>query len=125
MNNKKLQNYKETLLKEKERVTNLIDELQDDTPFGDIKHPTSERYSTGELSAYDNHPGDMGSEVFMHEMQMNLANQHKYRADVIDRALVHKWNIKVPIPALIIATEGSNPVRIGTNTVAPNIDSKC
>lgn len=87
MNNKELNKYKETLIKEKERVTNLIDELQDDTPFGDHKHPTSQRYATGELSAYDNHPGDMGTEVFMQEMQMNLANQHKYRADVIDRAL--------------------------------------
>ena len=93
MNNIEMNNYKEKLLKEKERVTNLIDELQDDTPFGDHKHPTSQRYATGELSAYDNHPGDMGTEVFMQEMQMNLANQHKYRADVIDKISLGSYGI--------------------------------
>ena len=87
MNNKEVNNYKENLLKEKDRLNNLIDELRDDTPFGDTKSPTNERYATGELSAYDNHPGDMGSEVFMHEMQMNLANHEIYRIDLIDRAL--------------------------------------
>ncbi len=28
--------------------------------------------------------------------------------------LVHKWNINVPSPAVNSATEGSNPVSIGT-----------
>ena len=38
---------------------------------------------------------------------------------------VHKWNINVPIPAENNATDGSNPVNIGTNTVAPNIAIRC
>ncbi len=38
---------------------------------------------------------------------------------------VQKWNINVPIPAQNIATDGSNPVNRGTNTVDPNIASKC
>ena len=38
---------------------------------------------------------------------------------------VHLWNNKVPTPAQNIATDGSKPVSSGTNTVAPNIASKC
>jgi hypothetical protein len=38
---------------------------------------------------------------------------------------VHKWNNSVPIPAVNNATDGDMPVISGTNTVEPNIASKC
>jgi hypothetical protein len=39
--------------------------------------------------------------------------------------LVHSWNIKVPIPAVKIATEGVIPTNKGTSTQAPNIANRC
>ena len=48
--------YKEKLLKEKEKLTGLISEMRDNTVFGNITNHTSERYTSGELSSYDNHP---------------------------------------------------------------------
>ncbi|ABR48948.1 transcriptional regulator, TraR/DksA family [Alkaliphilus metalliredigens QYMF] len=47
----------------------------------------SMRENTGELSAYDNHPADLGSEMFMMSMQANLENHERYRVTEIDRAL--------------------------------------
>ena len=39
--------------------------------------------------------------------------------------LVHKWNKSVPRPAVNNATAGDSPVISGTNTVEPNIASRC
>ena len=61
--------YKEKLLKEKEKLTGLISEMRDNTVFGNITNHTSERYTSGELSSYDNHPADIGTEVYMQDMQ--------------------------------------------------------
>lgn len=50
------------------------------------KHASMREY-TEELSAYDNHPADLGTEMFMVEMQGNLENHERYRITEIDRAL--------------------------------------
>ena len=43
--------------------------MRDNTVFGNITNHTSERYTSGELSSYDNHPADIGTEVYMQDMQ--------------------------------------------------------
>src|SRR5690554_5746263 len=50
-------------------------------------HSASMREYTEELSAYDNHPADLGTEMFMAEMQINLENNEKYRLNEIEDAL--------------------------------------
>ena len=82
--------YKKELEKEKDNLTKLISSMQDNTLFGNTENPTSERYSSGELSSYDNHPGDMGTEVFMQDMQNSLTIHEKARLYQINKALDDK-----------------------------------
>ena len=51
--------------------------MRDNTVFGNITNHTSERYTSGELSSYDNHPADIGTEVYMQDMQNSLTNMKK------------------------------------------------
>ena len=55
--------------------------------FGDITKHTSEKYSTGELSSYDNHIGDIGTDVYMHDMDSSLISHEKYVLNEINEAL--------------------------------------
>ena len=80
-------NYKKQLKKQKQELENLISEMEDNTLFGDTTHHTSERYSSGELSSYDNHPGDIGTEVYMNDMQNSLTDHQKYQLDKVNEAL--------------------------------------
>ena len=80
-------NYKKQLKKEKAELENLISEMKDNTLFGDTSRHTSERYSSGELSSYDNHPGDIGTEVYMNDMQNSLTDHQQYRLDKVNDAL--------------------------------------
>lgn len=84
MNNKK---YEEILLKEKNNIIRLVAEMEDNTVFGNTSKHTSEKYTSGELSSYDNHMGDIGSEVYMQEMQNSLTNHEKFKLNEIDNAL--------------------------------------
>lgn len=84
MNTKK---YEKLLLDEKNNIINLVSEMNDNTLFGNTTHHTSEKYTTGELSSYDNHLADLGTEVFMQEMQNSLTNHEKYKLSEIDNAL--------------------------------------
>ncbi|MGL5694342.1 MAG: TraR/DksA family transcriptional regulator [Peptostreptococcaceae bacterium] len=79
--------YKKELLKEKEDLTHLISSMQDNTLFGNTEHHTSERYSSGELSSYDNHPADFATEEFMHDMQNSLTTHEKGKLYQVDKAL--------------------------------------
>ena len=79
--------YKKELQKEKDNLTKLISNMQDNTLFGNTQNTTSERYSSGELSSHDNHLGDMGTEVFMQDMQNSLTNHEKGRLYQVDKAL--------------------------------------
>ena len=80
-------NYKKQLKKQKQELENLISEMEDNTLFGDTTHHTSERYSSGELSSYDNHPGDIGTEVYMNDMQNSRTDHQKYQLDKVNEAL--------------------------------------
>lgn len=82
-----LNKYKNQLLKEKSKLTNLISEMQDNTLFGNTTHHTSERYSSGELSSYDNHIGDIGTDVFMQDMQNSLTIHEKGKLGQVESAL--------------------------------------
>lgn len=79
--------YKEKLLNEKQKLTGLISEMKDNTVFGNITNHTSERYSSGELSSYDNHPADIGTEVYIQDMQNSLTNHEEGKLNNIEDAL--------------------------------------
>ena len=79
--------YKKKLEKEKAELENLITEMKDNTLFGDTTNHTSEKYCSGELSSYDNHPGDIGTDVYMNDMQNSLTNHQEYQLEKIDDAL--------------------------------------
>lgn len=79
--------YKKELLKEKDNLTHLISSMQDNTLFGNTTDHTSERYSSGELSAYDNHPGDFATEEYMQDMQNSLTIHEKGKLSNIENAL--------------------------------------
>lgn len=75
------------LEREKEKVTKTIEEMNDNTLFGDTTRHTSEKYSTGELSSYDNHIGDIGTDVYMHDMDNSLISHEQYVLNEINEAL--------------------------------------
>ena len=75
------------LEKEKQEVTKTIEGMNDNTLFGDTDRHTSEKYSTGELSSYDNHIGDIGTDVYMHDMDNSLINHEQYVLNEINEAL--------------------------------------
>lgn len=75
------------LEKEKQEVTKTIEGMNDNTLFGDTDRHTSEKYSTGELSSYDNHIGDIGTDVYMHDMENSLINHEQYVLNKINEAL--------------------------------------
>ena len=79
--------YRKKLEKEKDKITKTISEMEDNTLFGDITKHTSEKYSTGELSSYDNHIGDIGTDVYMHDMDSSLISHEKYVLNEINEAL--------------------------------------
>lgn len=79
--------YKKKLEEEKARVSKTINGIEDNTLFGDISRTTSEKYSTGELSSYDNHIGDIGTDVYMHDMDNSLVSHERYVLDEINEAL--------------------------------------
>lgn len=79
--------YKDMLLKEKQEITKLVAEMKDNTVFGNTTNTTSERYTSGELSSYDNHPADIGTEVYMDAMQNSLTNHEKEKLNNINNAL--------------------------------------
>lgn len=79
--------YKKELEKEKESLSKLIVSMQDNTLFGNTVEHTSERYSSGELSAYDNHPADFATEQYMNDMQNSLTIHEKGRLYQVNKAL--------------------------------------
>lgn len=82
MNKNKIEYFKKKLLEGKENAMNTLKMMEE-------HHPTdaSIKEYTEELSSYDNHPADQGTELFMMSMQANLENHERYRITEIDRAL--------------------------------------
>lgn len=82
-----INNYKEKLINEKEKLTGLINEMRDNTVFGNTRNHTNEKYTSGELSSYDNHPADIGTDVYMEDMQNSLINHEEGKLNNIEDAL--------------------------------------
>ncbi|SHJ94806.1 TraR/DksA C4-type zinc finger protein [Paramaledivibacter caminithermalis] len=81
MDNKDFEYFKNKLLKEKKEVLNAIAHEED----SGIHSSMQDYYS--ELSIYDNHPADIGSETFEKEMQFNLEENEKRHLRDIDDAI--------------------------------------
>lgn len=65
MEKDRLQRYHDVLLKEKERLEKEMKNYEDEMML-------TQQESTGELSSYDNHPADAGSETFEREKDIGL-----------------------------------------------------
>lgn len=81
MDNKKLDYFRDRLLKEKEKVAEIINGLD----HGGLDD--SLRDSTSELSSYDNHPADIGTETFEIERNRGLRANEVTQLKMIERAL--------------------------------------
>lgn len=79
--------YRKKLENEKTQVKKTIKEMEDNTLFGNTTKHTSEKYSSGELSSVDNHIGDIGTDVYMNDMDNSLINHEKYVLHEINEAL--------------------------------------
>ena len=82
MDKDKIEHFKNKLLKEKEDAMKILRMMEE-------RHPTdkSMKEYIQELSFYDNHPADIGTELFTATMQANLENHQRYRITEIDKAL--------------------------------------
>lgn len=80
MEKQKMQMYRDLMLKERDKRK---DSLNDDK----IGLGSSIKGDTGELSSYDNHPGDLGTETFETEKNFSFRNNDKYVIDEIDDAI--------------------------------------
>lgn len=74
-------NIRNILLKERDRLMGRIHSLTD----GQLGEPLSQ--SVGELSSYDNHTADLGTETFEREKDVTLRGQARWMVRQIDRAL--------------------------------------
>ncbi len=80
MDKYKVMKYKKVLLNEKDRLEGEIKNFQDEEKY-------SQQESTNELSSYDNHPGDAGSETFEREMDLGLKDNTFTLLKQVDDAL--------------------------------------
>lgn len=81
MKKQKLKYYKELLIKEKEDILKTLNLMEDNEPNSSMKNYFDE------LSMYDNHPADLGTEMFMIEHSMGLKSSEAYILNKIDKAL--------------------------------------
>lgn len=81
MDKKKLEHYKKLLLNEKEELLTTLELMNENEPNDSLM----EYYD--ELSSYDNHPADTGSETFQMEMNFNLKNNEIVHIQEVDKAL--------------------------------------
>ncbi|EOD01294.1 TraR/DksA C4-type zinc finger protein [Caldisalinibacter kiritimatiensis] len=81
MDANKLQYFKKKLLDEKNNIINTINRMNENEPNDSLQEYTNE------LSVYDNHPADLGTETFMMEQNMNLKDVEKLRLREIEDSL--------------------------------------
>ncbi|MTI67614.1 MAG: molecular chaperone DnaK [Firmicutes bacterium] len=80
MDKDKLNYYKNRLIEEKNSTLKTVDTMNEESN-------KALKESTDELSVYDNHPADIGSETYMMEQSMNLKNNEELIIKQIDIAL--------------------------------------
>lgn len=81
MDKNKLQYYKDKLLQEKQATVEALDMMKDSNPNDSMPEYFSE------LSMYDNHPADLGTEMFMAEQAKNLENVERLNLREIEDSL--------------------------------------
>ncbi len=81
MNKEDFEPLKEQLLREKEA---LFHQMKNNNSFG---LDESMNDSVGELSGYDNHPGDLGTELFEREKDIGLRENQMHIFELIKEAL--------------------------------------
>lgn len=81
MDKNKLQHYKELLLEEKEEIIATLNLMEENEPNESLNNYFDE------LSAYDNHPADTGSETFLMEMNFNLKDHEVRAIQEVNKAL--------------------------------------
>lgn len=82
MDKSKLRYFQDKLLAKKQEIETQISSIEETglhTSMGD---------SVGELSFYDNHPGDLGSEVFERSKDLALRDNAVIQLDNIEKALL-------------------------------------
>ena len=79
--NKQIEHLKDILLTEQEQAANRIQQDKETVI------QKSEREASEELSTYDNHPGDLGTELFEQERDMALTNHAETQSEKINEAL--------------------------------------
>ena len=84
MQKEMLLNFKQRLLNERSRLTGQADFI-DEQGYGGLGVPLGD--SIGEISAYDNHPADIGSEVFERSKDFALRENAMITVAAIDSAL--------------------------------------
>lgn len=77
MDHNRLMYFKEKLLKEKEKIEKNIRGKKDDSLTANLK----------ELAPYDNHPADIGTEVFMQEQEKGFENNLNRTLSEIEESL--------------------------------------
>jgi len=80
MEKSKLEKYKNILLGEKKRLEEQIRSIE-------REQRKSQREAINELSAYDNHPGDLGTETFERAKDLGLKDNALGLLNEIDGAL--------------------------------------
>lgn len=81
LDQEKIQSLRRRLLQERDTLTERVNE---NSHFG---LAASFRDSTGELSAIDNHPGDVGSEMFERSKDLALLEKEAFRLERVEAAL--------------------------------------
>jgi len=76
-----IEQNKQSLLQRKEEIQHLIDEMDKDSLS------VSQADSISELSAYDNHPADLGDETFERSKDLALRENARLEAERIEEAL--------------------------------------
>lgn len=71
----RLRRLKERLLKERERILNQIGTMEIAEGESGLSVPHTD--SVGELSAYDNHPADLGTELFARSLDIGLRDSQR------------------------------------------------
>lgn len=83
MNNEKLEYFRLKLIKERDNILNILNEMDDNDGTGRM----AEREYYQELSLADNHPADIGSEVYEIEKNYALKDNEQHVLRQIDDAL--------------------------------------
>lgn len=81
MDKKRLEHFKHLLLEERKAAIDTLECMNENEPN------TSFKDYFDELSVYDNHPADIGTELFQMEMNFNLKENEKLHLEEIDNAL--------------------------------------